>query len=305
MAVIPSLPPPSPPPPSPPSAPLAPAVAVAPVASAGWFADPWRIAPYRWWDGHRWTPYLGGPTQVAAPVALPLQTLPLRAAWVVLGALFLSIGSDRLYVDRVSSSDWPVWTLILGSVVLGYGPALAAGIFALRRWGTGRWRDSIGLWFKPVDFAWGPLAWVSIYVGNIVLAVIITVTHLPISSNVRGVGTSRLGRSVLLPLALVAVVAAPIIEELLFRGIILRAFRSRMAFLPSVVLQGIFFGLCHMSVAYGAGNLGLVIVLSWVGTAFGCVALWLRRIGPTMLAHGMFNGVVFLILWLAPHALAR
>jgi len=277
------------------------------VAPAGWFADPWRIATYRWWDGQRWTPHVGGQLYVVAPPAPkpPLQTLPLRAAWLVLAVLFASIGADRFYVSRLASLDWPVWALILGSVLLGYGPPLAAGIIALRRWGTGRLRDSIGLWFKPVDFGWGPLAWLSIYVGNIVLAVIITVTHLPISSNVRGVERSGPGRSVLLPLALVAVVAAPIIEELLFRGIILRSLRSRLAFAPAVVLQGIFFGMCHMSVAYGAGNLGLVVVLSWVGTALGCVALWLRRIGPTMLAHGLFNGVVFLILWLAPQVFNR
>ena len=287
--------------------PTAPARPAATVAGPGWFADPWRIATYRWWDGARWTPHVGGQLYLVPYLAPkpPLQTLPLRAAWLVLATLFVSIAADRLYVSLLGSLNWPVWTLIVGSVLLGYGPPLAAGIIALRRWGSGRLRDSIGLWFKPVDFGWGPLAWLSIYVGNIVLAVIITVTHLPISSNVRGVARGGPGRSVLLPLALVAVVAAPVIEEILFRGIILRSLRSRLAFLPAVVLQGVFFGMCHMSVAYGAGNLGLVVVLSWVGTAFGCVALWLRRIGPTMLAHGLFNGVVFLILWLAPNVFNR
>ena len=46
----PPAPPPSPPPPPAPSPPPAPG----PVA-AGWYPDPWRVAPLRWWDGATWS----------------------------------------------------------------------------------------------------------------------------------------------------------------------------------------------------------------------------------------------------------
>lgn len=38
--------------------------------SPGWYADPWRWAWWRWWDGYQWTPYLYGqfgPSPVVAP----------------------------------------------------------------------------------------------------------------------------------------------------------------------------------------------------------------------------------------------
>lgn len=30
-------------------------------APPGWYPDPYRQAPYRWWDGRQWTPYASGP----------------------------------------------------------------------------------------------------------------------------------------------------------------------------------------------------------------------------------------------------
>ncbi len=30
-------------------------------AGGAWYADPWGEAPYRWWDGERWTDWVTGP----------------------------------------------------------------------------------------------------------------------------------------------------------------------------------------------------------------------------------------------------
>ena len=49
----------------------------------------------------------------------------------------------------------------------------------------------------------------------------------------------------------------------------------------------------------GAGNIGLVLVLAAVGVAFGGAAYLLRRIGPTILAHAIFNGVVMAVVLLS------
>ena len=46
----------------------------------------------------------------------------------------------------------------------------------------------------------------------------------------------------------------------------------------------------------GTGNIGLVLVLGAVGVVFGGAAYLLRRIGPTILAHAIFNGVVMVIV---------
>ena len=45
--------------------PVAPA-GVAGLPAAGWYADPWRVAAQRFWDGARWTPHTSGATVAAA-----------------------------------------------------------------------------------------------------------------------------------------------------------------------------------------------------------------------------------------------
>ena len=82
----------------------------------------------------------------------------------------------------------------------------------------------------------------------------------------------------------------------MFRGVILRGFLSRMKWVAAVILQGALFGAAHIGTADGAGNIGLALVLGGVGVVFGGAAFFLRRIGPTILGHAIFNGVVLIIV---------
>jgi membrane protease YdiL (CAAX protease family) len=58
------------------------------------------------------------------------------------------------------------------------------------------------------------------------------------------------------------------------------------------------FGLVHLDPARGVGNIGLIIVLSVVGIVLGAAAFKLRRIGTTMVAHAIYNGVAMIIVLL-------
>ena len=69
-----------------------------------------------------------------------------------------------------------------------------------------------------------------------------------------------------------------------------------MRWVAAVVLQGLLFGAAHVGTADGVGNIGLAVVLAGVGVVFGGAAYLLRRIGPTILAHAIFNGVVLIIV---------
>jgi Type II CAAX prenyl endopeptidase Rce1-like len=72
--------------------------------------------------------------------------------------------------------------------------------------------------------------------------------------------------------------------------------RSRLPTVLAVALQGLLFGAAHVDPVRGAGNVGLVVVLSSVGIAFGVAAHLLRRLGPSIVAHALFNGVVLLVV---------
>jgi membrane protease YdiL (CAAX protease family) len=92
------------------------------------------------------------------------------------------------------------------------------------------------------------------------------------------------------PLALVSVgvVAAPVLEELLFRGMLHRTLRTRWALLPSIILSSLVFLADHSL----AGAIPLLV-------ASICITLALERSGSiysAMLAHGLYNSVLVLQL---------
>jgi len=93
-----------------------------------------------------------------------------------------------------------------------------------------------------------------------------------------------------------AVIAAPVVEELVFRGLVMRSLLSKLPAVAAIVLQGVLFGVAHIDPVRGIGNTGLALILSGVGISLGTAAYLLRRIGPTVVAHAIFNGVVMILL---------
>jgi uncharacterized protein len=85
----------------------------------------------------------------------------------------------------------------------------------------------------------------------------------------------------------VVAVAAPIVEELVFRGLGFGLLTTVTGPWPAVILTGLIFGLAH----------GLVIALP-VLALFGVVLAWLRwktgSIYPSMIVHGIFNAVALI-----------
>ena len=108
-------------------------------------------------------------------------------------------------------------------------------------------------------------------------------------------------------LLVLAVVAAPIAEEIVFRGVVLRGLLSRNGAVAAVGLQGVLFGLAHFDPVRGTGNIGLILVLSSVGCVLGGAAYLIRRIAPTMIAHAILNAIAMAIalVWLVRQHLTR
>jgi hypothetical protein len=127
--------------------------------------------------------------------------------------------------------------------------------------------------------------------SNIVMAVLVTVLHIPFMSNLEPVENVHANRGYVIALLVVGVVVAPVVEEMVFRGYVLRGFLSRMGPVAAVALQAVLFGMAHFDPVRGTGNIGLIMVLSGVGAVLGGAEYLFRRIGPTMLAHAIINGL--------------
>lgn len=258
-------------------------------APAGWYPDPVSGEP-RYFDGRSWH---GGGFHVVETPGHP--DLPLPAALGALAVLVVSLVSGKAVVDALVGRDWPLITYILISVVISYGPSVAWLFHVRRRWGAGRF-ESIGWRFRWIDLAWGPVTWLAAIGVQLVLAAIVLIFDIPLSSNVESISGADADRAYLIATAVAAVVAAPVVEELVFRGLVMRGLLSRFRPVVAVALQGVLFGVAHVDPVRGVGNVGLAVVLSGVGVALGASAYLTRRLGPSVVAHAIFNGVVVAIL---------
>lgn len=253
----------------------------------GWFPDPWNSAGVRFWDGRAWTGHAATP----APAPLPHPSLPVRAAWGAVATLIVSLIASRYLLEAISGFGWPIAVYVAIVATIGYVPALLWCWHASRRWGTGHFRADVGLRGRWVDAGWGPVTWGACLVTQIVVGVIVVLLRIPFTSNVKDVTDLRTDRGYVLSLLVLAVVAAPLAEEIVFRGVVLRGLLSRTGAVVAVGLQGVLFGMAHFDPIRGTGNVGLILVLSAVGCVLGGAAYLTRRLAPTMIAHAILNAV--------------
>ncbi|HET6963370.1 MAG TPA: CPBP family intramembrane glutamic endopeptidase [Acidimicrobiales bacterium] len=88
-------------------------------------------------------------------------------------------------------------------------------------------------------------------------------------------------------LLLFLAVGAPLVEELFFRGLLLRSLARWTNPVVAVVGSGVLFGLAHFEALQFAG-------LALFGVLLGALAWRLGRLGPSVAAHMSFNAVAVL-----------
>ena len=201
-------------------------------------------------------------------------------------------------VASVVAGFLPVIPAVVLVTLALYGPMTWFCFYASRRWGTGHLRTDLGVSIRPIDAALGfAVVFISLQAERIALLVV-EVLHLPVRTNTEGLSASD-DRALYLTLAAVAIIAAPLVEELFFRGLLLSALRSRLGPVAAVAVQAVLFGAYHAGPVYGWGNVGLVVILSTVGVVFGAAAQLTRRLGPSMVGHALLNAAVFVVLLVA------
>lgn len=258
-------------------------------APAGWYQDP-EGPGRRYFDGREWMPV----SATFEPID-EHPRLPLVVALGALGILVVSLVTSKLVLEALVDRDWPIVAYVALVGVIGYGPSIGWGFYVRRRWGFGR-LASIGWRFRWSDLGWGPLTWLVALASQFAMAAIVFALDIPLTSNLEGIAEVDRDRAYVVATLVTAVIAAPIVEELVFRGLVMRGLLSSMPAIAAIALQGLLFGIAHVDPARGWGNLGLVVVLTGVGVAFGGSAYLLRRLGPAVVAHAIFNGLVLVIV---------
>jgi membrane protease YdiL (CAAX protease family) len=269
----------------------------------GWYADPFGDEPFRWWDGTAWTPAIAA-VPTAAPPELPprravalLPPLPFKAAgWALLAIVASAVFAGMVSV-ALNALDAP------GPVILGvsqlalWTPMVGACLYTSRRLGTGNPRADFGVEFQWRDVLRGLGVW---FVG--VISVGFVLQFLPEDVKRGGAGNTEVARHFqhdtagIAVVLFIGIVGAPLIEELFFRGLLLRGLVDRVPRELAIVIQAVIFGLLHASPVRGIGNVNVIVATATLGIVFGATAAHYRRLGPGMVAHATQNTIALLIV---------
>ena len=275
----------------------------------GWYPDPWRIAPHRWWDGRQWTPILRGPYGEAwpvyrAPALMPTPFQPkgpgiqgggVAAVGAAIGVALSSLVGVGFALSGHLSLDDP-W-LLLGSQLGLWVGFVGAVIFASKRNGTGSLSADYGLaWPRTTDLGMGVLGGAIGRLIPTVLALLIALAAGIGNSSSRHaptiLGTQPQGDFGWAVVVVLAVVGAPLVEELLFRGLVQGAFSRRTGAIPAIYITALIFSFAHIFNEGPAAPLLLfpaALILGYLRHRTG-------RLVAGIVAHATFNATLFLVL---------
>jgi CAAX protease family protein len=213
------------------------------------------------------------------------------AAWLIAAAVALSgqlvILAATGYGAR-GSEDYPLWLDAVLLIPL-WVCLLIATIVISRHWGTGSLRDDYGLRFRTFDLLGVPIGIASQAVLIPAIYWVLRVSSEDVSSQARTL-TDRAGSDAeVVLLVLMVVVGAPIIEELFFRGLLMRAIQARWNDSLALVASALFFALVHFQPLQIPGLFAFGLIL-------GACAQRTGRLGMGILAHSAFNATAVVML---------
>lgn len=187
-----------------------------------------------------------------------------------------------------------------GLATLGLWVGLAgSAAFATYRKGNRSLRTDFGLAFRPLDV---PIGVVTGVVAQVVLVPLIAVLLRPLVGDPDVSGPTR--KTIesadgvgLAFLVLFVVVGAALVEELFFRGLLLRALERRFSTGWAVGLAAVMFGLAHPQALPVDALVVVMVSLSALGAVLAVLAVRSGRLGPSIFAHATFNlwTVIFLL----------
>ena len=186
------------------------------------------------------------------------------------------------------------------SLVAGWPGFLGWPVIATRFKGQRSLARDFGLRLRAVDIGWGVLGGFCALFLSVVAGVIWSLlSDAPEPSNAEFLPSSPSAFTAVALLVLVAV-CTPVVEEVFFRGLFLRAVGRRLGLPWAVAMSSVAFGLLHFQ---GGGLHGLFItgVTATYGAAFALLVVRAGgRLGPSIVAHMVVNGVgVISALYLA------
>jgi membrane protease YdiL (CAAX protease family) len=206
----------------------------------------------------------------------------------LIAAVWYSVSGDKeLSLAGQALSQIGLWTGMVGAAVV-----------ASHRKGAGTLAEDFGLRGKWSDIGLGVVTAVGVQV-LVLPAIAYLLRPLLGQPEVSGPVQDLLDKAqglAFVGLILSVAVGAPIVEELFFRGLLLRSLRRRMPDWAAVSLSAVAFGIAHGSALPVDAVVLVMVSLTAFGAILATMALRTGRLGPGIVTHAVFN--LFTLLYL-------
>jgi membrane protease YdiL (CAAX protease family) len=169
----------------------------------------------------------------------------------------------------------------------------------VRAQGGATWSTLFGCRVLARDLGIGAAAAVAVYGLQAVINIVIVsrLGAIPDDSVWKQLG-SRLDPAAFGVVALLAVVTAPIIEEVVFRAMLLRSLAARLGVADRIAVASVIFGVGHLSASVSwQTNLMMLVLTGVFGAAMCLLARATGRLGPGLVAHTLTNAGAFSFLF--------
>lgn len=302
----------------------------------GWYPDPYRFNWLRYWNGTQWTensaPAQQQHTQQHLP-QYPPQYLPQTVypetqkvkSWglgdvaVGFGIFFLASGIlvvltlliaalsgpdslANISENGITGGGFASIAIIIASGIGSATAFLGVPLYATYFKGKKSLTKDFGLKFKLADLPLG----LGMAAAGMLASVAVTVTSQSIFgenvTNTGGLPTSFSGPNIILIAVMLIVVAGiiPVVEEVFFRGLMLKAVEKRYSTKAAIITTSIVFGFAHLGGATSLGGVvSIPIVTGIYGLIFALAAVKTQRIGSSVIAHIIINTTAVVALFAA------
>ena len=243
---------------------------------------------------------MSDPYPVAPPPPLPESR---SVAWRVRDLLFVLAGGFALSIVLIlpvamvafrDAQTPPTLEAVGGMGILVYvGLAIAGWYFALKRRGVG-WREGGFRRVAPVTL----LKMIPVTVGMMLLnGIVVSLTaqavgDVPTAQDQIVGDANAITMSEFLWLFALGAIAAPVVEEFLFRGLLYPLMRGRMKVVAAVVVSALVFAALHFLAP-------LIPALLMMGVVLALLTERYDSIVPSIAVHALNNGVVLIALYVA------
>jgi membrane protease YdiL (CAAX protease family) len=225
-----------------------------------------------------------------APVPIRDAVWLWLAAWFIGQLLATAVAASSGFSDLNTAG--PGWLFLVATA--GWVPLIVVVVVLGRKFGTGDLARDFGL-----EFRWRDL--LGVPVGVLTQLALLPALYWPLRSawpgafsqhkieqRARDLTDHATGAGRVL-LALVVVLGAPLVEELVYRGLLQGAFTRTWNRWAGVVMVAVWFAIVHFQPVETPG-------LFLVGLILGLCALRTRRLGMSVFAHMAFNATGLLVV---------